>query len=114
LSRTLKEVFALFGSVSARPMFGGHGLYHDGVMFALVADSVLYLKVDERSVDVFQEQGLTPFEYEKGGKTLRMSYYTAPESIFDDPEQAREWAVLAFDAALRAKKPAAKSRARKQ
>ncbi len=104
----MEEVFAQLGAVSARRMFGGYGVYHDGLMFALVADVVLYLKADERSVDEFIEQGMVPFEYEKGGKKMKMSFYTAPESIFDDPEQARKWSVLAFEAALRAKKTSRK------
>lgn len=106
----LKEVFSPFGGIEARAMFGGHGLYHDGLMFALVADDVLYLKADAQSVQRFADLGLAQFEYAKDGRRTRMSYWEAPESIFDDPQQAKEWAGLAFDAALRAnrakKKPA--------
>lgn len=101
----LNEVFAPFGAIRARRMFGGYGIYHDDLMFALVADEVLYLKVDEQSIAAFEERGLGPFEYEKNGRKMKMSYHLAPEEIFDDPEQAREWAVLAFDAALRSRKP---------
>lgn len=100
----LKEIFVLFGDVRARRMFGGYGIYHDDLMFGLVADDVLYLKADERSVAAFTERGLPPFEYEKNGKKMKMSYFTAPEEIFDDTEKAREWAVRAFEAALRGRK----------
>jgi len=34
-----------------------------------------------------------------------MSYYMAPEDIFDDPEEAKIWADLSYAAAIRAKKP---------
>lgn len=101
----LPEVFALFGPVRTKRMFGGYGIYHDDLMFALVADDVLYLKADDKSVTSFTGRDLRPFEYEKGNKTIKMSYYMAPEEIFDDPETAREWAVLAFEAALRGRKP---------
>ena len=104
---SLEEVFALFGTIKARRMFGGYGIYHSGLMFGLVADDVLYLKADAKSVEVFSKQGLQPFMYEKRGKKIKMSYYLAPEEIFDDPEQAKAWAVLAFEAALRARKPEA-------
>ncbi len=110
----LNDVFWQFGPVSVRRMFGGYGVYHDGLMFGLVADDVLYLKVDEESVGRFTELGLDPFEYEKNGARIKMSYYMAPESIFEDPEQAKEWATLAFDAALRARKPAARTKANKK
>ena len=89
-------------------------MYHDGLMFGLVADDVLYLKVDGESMGRFKELDLEPFEYEKNGAKIKMSYYMAPESIFEDPEQAKEWAALAFDAALRARKPAARTKANKK
>jgi DNA transformation protein and related proteins len=44
---SLDEVVAQFGAISAKHMFGGYGIYHDSVMFGLVADDVLYLKADE-------------------------------------------------------------------
>lgn len=105
----LKEVFESFGVVSAKRMFGGFGLFHDGLMFALVADDVLYLKADRTSAPAFDELGLPAFEYDKAGKKMKMSYYLAPEEILDDPELAREWAERAFAAALRAKAPRRKS-----
>ena len=101
---SLDDVFALFGLVSAKRMFGGYGIYHNGLMFGLVADEVLYLKADDISVDEFEQHGSRPFEYEKNGKIVKMSYYLAPDEIYDDPEKAKEWAVVAFEAALRGKK----------
>jgi len=100
----LSEVFALFGPIEARRMFGGYGIFRDGRMFALVADDVLYLKADRQSAPSFSERGLSQFEYQKGGRTIGMSYYMAPEEIFDDPEHARQWAARAHAAALRARK----------
>ena len=100
----LEEVFALFGNVRSKRMFGGYGIYHDDLMFGLVADDVLYLKADKTSSSVFIDSGLPAFEYEKKGKTMKMSYYLAPEEIYDDPEVAREWAIRAFEAALRSRK----------
>lgn len=101
----LHEVFEQFGAINSRRMFGGYGVYHDGLMFGLVADNVLYLKTDSESVRHFDARGLTPFEYSSKGKTATMSYYTAPEEIYEDPEEARVWAQRAYAAALRARKP---------
>lgn len=78
---SLNDVFYQFGPVSVRRMFGGFGVFHDGLMFGLVADDVLYLKVDEKSVGRFLDLGLEPFEYQKNGARIKMSYYMAPESI---------------------------------
>ena len=111
---SLEEVFATFGPIRTRRMFGGYGVYRDDLMFGLVADDVLYLKADRQSADAFSGLGLARFEYEKNGKKVKMSYYAAPEAIFDDPEQARVWAARAFEAALRARRPERGSRGDKR
>ena len=98
----LHEVFYEFGSISTRKMFVGHGVYHQCLMFGLVADDELYLKADNENVQHFMNAGLNEFEYEKQGKKYKMSYYQAPEEIYDDPEIANRWAALAYSAALRA------------
>ena len=104
----LAEVFEPFGEVRARRMFGGYGIYHNDLMFGLVADDVLYLKADKQSAGLFEDRGLTAFEYVKNGKAMKMSYFMAPEEIFDDPDAARTWAQHAWEAALRAKRPRGK------
>ncbi|MEE9595725.1 MAG: TfoX/Sxy family protein [Acidiferrobacterales bacterium] len=99
----LKEVFEQFGSVQARRMFGGYGIYHDGIMFGLVADDTLYLKADDITAEHFVSRSLEQFEYDKGNKVVKMSYYLAPDEIFDDPEEAALWGRRALEAASRAK-----------
>ncbi|TFH87286.1 TfoX family protein [Billgrantia azerbaijanica] len=98
----LRDVFALFGPITARRMFGGHGIYHEGLMFALVADETLYLKADDENVADFEREGLGPFEYHKGGKVIRVAYYQAPEALLEDRELAAAWARRSFAAAQRA------------
>lgn len=90
-------------------MFGGHGVYHDGLMFGLVDDGALYLKADATTVHEFESRGLEPFIYVKDSKPMKMSYFLAPEEIYDDLDSAREWAARAFAAATRAKKVAGKT-----
>ncbi len=104
----LKEVFEEFGPIHPRRMFGGYGLFHKGLMFALVADDALYLKADETLSPFFEERELEPFQYEKHGKTIKMSFYMAPEEIFDDPVEAKGWAARSYEAAARANKPVKK------
>lgn len=98
----LHEVFAEFGPIETRRMFGGHGVYHKQLMFGLVADDVLYLKADNAIADKFTTLGLEPFEYVKNGKAMKMSYFMAPEEIYEDRDQARNWAELSYGAAKRA------------
>ena len=100
----LSEVFEQFGAVQARKMFGGYGLYHNGIMFGLVVDEMLYLKADETAAHFFESRGLEQFEYRRGNKIVKLSYYLAPEEIFDDREEAATWACRSFEAAFRAKK----------
>lgn len=104
----LREVFCEFGPINTRRMFGGFGIYHDNLMFGLVADDVLYLKADDASSHHFSSRRLVPFEFGRNGKIMKMSYFLAPEEIYDDPSVARQWAILAFEAALRNKKKGAK------
>lgn len=89
------------GPVSARHMFGGHGIYLDRMMFALVADDTLYLKVDDETRGKFDSAGLEPFRYTKKGKTYQMSYHAAPEDALEDARLLRDWARMAIDAAMR-------------
>lgn len=97
----LKELFEKWGEVTARRMFGGHGLYHEGLMFAIVMDNRLYLKADDKNRPDFEALGLSPFTYPMKGKTVALSYWSAPEAIFDNPTEAVHWARSAWEAAAR-------------
>ncbi|MBJ6126039.1 TfoX/Sxy family protein [Microvirga splendida] len=103
-AETIRDVFRGFGLLQIRRMFGGQGIYRDGLMFALEAGGELYLKVDEESVGTFQELGSRPFTVEmRNGRATLTSYWLMPESALDDPDEARDFAALALGAARRAK-----------
>ena len=95
------ELLEPFGDVSARRMFGGHGLFRDGVMFALEADDVLYFKVDDKTRPEFDKRELTPFEYARNGNSVTLSYRMAPEEAMNNSKVMCRWAKDAFDAAVR-------------
>jgi len=96
------DLMQSLGPVRARGMFGGHGIYLNGIMFGLVADSVLYLKADKETETEFKERGLEAFAYSKKGKEFRMSYYQAPEEALEDSEEMNSWANRAYGVALKA------------
>ena len=96
------DMMSSIGPVHAKGMFGGHGIYLEGLMFALVADSVLYLKSDEESKNEYKEKGLEAFTYNKKGKEYKMSYYQAPEEALEDFEEMSLWANKAYSVALNA------------
>ena len=100
----LRELMRAGGrAVSARAMFGGHGLYVDGLFVAIVDDDVLYLRADDASRAEFASLGLPPFEYAtKEGKRHAMSYLRAPDEALDSAQAMAPWVRSALGAALRA------------
>lgn len=91
-------------------MFGGHGLFLDGLMFALIAQERLYFKADEQSIPLFEQRGLKPFTYEFKGKVGALRYHEAPAEVYDEPQHMRQWASLAHACALRQRRPVAQAR----
>ena len=101
------ELLEPLGTMRARSMFGGFGIFHIDRMIALVADDRLYLKTDIVTRPTFEAAGAAPFVYGgKRGKPSVMSYHEAPAACLDDAETMLQWARLAVEAAQRA--PAAK------
>jgi len=100
----LEDLFAPVGGVTQRRMFGGLGIFRDGVMIALVDDEILYFKADETTVPRFEAEGSEPFVYQSKGKQVALSYWRAPAFLFEDAGAFRGWARAAHDAALRAKR----------
>ncbi len=100
------------GPVEARRMFGGYGVFLDGLMFALFADEVLYFKTDPDNEARFRAAGSEPFTFRRKGRTVAMSYWRAPEACGTDPDALLEWARTGHEAARRAaaRKPAKKEK----
>lgn len=89
------------GRVVPRPMFGGLGLYHEGLFFGIVAGDVLYLKVDETSQPRYVAAGMRPFKpYAHRPATMR--YYAVPPAVLESPTELARWARAAIDVAARA------------
>jgi DNA transformation protein len=109
---TIQELFAEFGPVSVRRMFGGAGVFVDGRMIGLVSRDVVYLKADAETIPAFEQEGLAPFSYAtKNGEHKLTSYWRMPERLYDDPEELARWAqdahIAAQRAAIRQRKPPA-------
>lgn len=99
----LKELFAPFAAISAKRMFSGHGVYADGLCFALHLRGEIYLKTDAITDARFAEAGAEPFVYNgHRGEVKVMSYRRLLPAAYDDPEELKFWCGLAFDAARRA------------
>ena len=98
----IHDLFQPFGAVSVRRMFGGAGLFADGVMFGLVSGGQIYLKVDATTVPCFEHEQCEPFEYStKNGKRALTSYWRLPDRLYDDADELAQWARQALAAARR-------------
>ena len=99
----IHDLFSAFGRVTVRRMFGGAGVYAEGIMFALIADDVIYLKADEESAPAFEREALPPFTYAtKNGRRGVTSYRRMPDRLYDDPDELVAWTRAAVAAARRA------------
>ena len=98
----LREQLASLGRVTMRRMFGKTGVFRDGLMFGMVTDNMLYLRVDDHNRADFKEAAtFPPLSYEKKGITIDLSFWRAPERLFDEPEELAAWALIALAAAGR-------------
>lgn len=113
----IRELFAEFGEVAFKRMFGGQGLYAGGLMFGLVTDSVIYLKADETTSPAYAAENCAPFGYDtKHGRRVLTSYWRLPDRLYDEPGELAQWARAALSVAQAkkaAKRPAPKGRAKK-
>lgn len=113
----LVDQLARLGSVVVRRMFGGAGLYLDGIMFGLLAEGTCYLKTDDGNRGDYEAQGMGPFVYEARGKQTAMSYHQVPQDVLDSADEFSAWARKSWliARANKAKAPArtpAKARAK--
>lgn len=95
------DQFGELGRVVPRPMFGGVGLYHDGLFFGIVAGDVLYLKVDDRSRGDYVAAGMPPFK-PYAHRSGTMQYYAVPAAVLESPPELARWAHKAIEVAARA------------
>jgi DNA transformation protein len=111
----LEEMFAGLGEVSVRRMFGGQGVYHGGLIVAIVFVGEVLLKSDAVCAPSFEAAGARRWVYSgHSDRTVGMPYWTIPDDAYDDPDQMARWVRLAYEAALRSppktpRKPKAKS-----
>ena len=101
----VNDLLADLDGVSSRAMFGGYGLYKNGIIFGMIVDDTLYFKVGEDNVGDYKAQGSKPFTYQaKNGKKVAMSYYEVPADIVEQPQQIKEWVSKAITASKKSKK----------
>ena len=95
--------------VTTRRMFGGIGLYREGLFFGLVDDDVLYLKVDDSNRTDYSSRGCAAFQPLPDPTVYSMNYFSVPPEVLEDAEELRLWAHKSI--AIAAVAAAAKSQA---
>lgn len=103
------DLLADMRGVSARAMFGGWGIYKEGVMFGLVDEDELFLKVGTSNRAEFEAMGSSPYTYaKKDGKRVTMSFWSVPEEMLESPPELTQLAershIVAVENAPRVRK----------
>lgn len=101
----IEDIFSGLGAIIIKNMFGGKGIYHQGLIIALEVDGEILLKADAHSAPDFALAGALQWAYEnkKTGKPAKMPYWSIPHKALDDPDTMTLWARKAFEASLRSK-----------
>ncbi|HEX4105075.1 MAG TPA: TfoX/Sxy family protein [Rhizomicrobium sp.] len=109
------DLFASFGKIMLRRMFGGEGIYSGQAMLGLVFDERIFLKTSDETRPAFIAEGASPFTYtlKSDGVHTSQKYYALPDRLYDDPDELAEWVRAALASARKTpagkKKPEAKA-----
>ena len=98
------------GDVTSRRMFGGAGLYRDGLIFGLVSGDAVYFKTDEANLADYEAAGAERFD-PMPERPAKFSYFSVPVEILEQPDELAAWARKALAASGRA--PAKRARSRR-
>jgi DNA transformation protein and related proteins len=109
-AEALKEIFKPFGEVAVKRMFGGAGVYAEGLCFAIEHGGAVFLKVDSLSQQTFADAGSSPFIYVARGEPMPTSFWRLPATADEDANELTRWASLGLEAARRAAEGKAKAR----
>ena len=103
------DQLSCLGPIAHKRMFGGVGIYFDGLFFALIDDDILYFKVDDTTRTRYEAARQKPFQ--PGGESPSPGYYSLPINVLEDLDELKAWAKASIDVARRkasSKKPPAR------
>lgn len=95
-SALVADMVAVVDGAEIRRMFGGHGVFRDGLMFALHARDELYLKVDDTFAARLADLGSSPFHYASATREVTLPYWRLPEAALDDEDLRRDLLLQAL------------------
>jgi len=98
----LREQLAPLGHVTLRRMFRSTGVFCNGLMFGLIHDEALYVRIDNQtSTELSQAASSPPFRYSRNGRVVDLPYHRVPDDLLDQPDELLIWAKAAVAAAQR-------------
>jgi DNA transformation protein and related proteins len=102
------------GAVRSNRMFGGVGLYGDGLFFGLIDDDTVFFKTDGRNLGDYVSRDMPRFMPDPARPAATLGYYQVPADVIEDPETLVTWARKSVAVALASQAAkAARNRARK-
>lgn len=105
------DLFAQFGRIERRRMFGGEGIYANGQIIGIIIGDQIYFKTDDVTRQDFLQEGCKPFSYRAQGKKRESnSYYAMPDRLYDDPDELAVWAHKARAVTREKLKPKVKAK----
>ena len=91
VAENLLDQLAPITGITAKKMFGGHGLFHDDKMFGMVdSKGQCLLKATDETKQDFLDSG--------SEKHSRMPYYMIPDEILAEEHKLLVWARIAIEA----------------
>ncbi|MEQ9115735.1 MAG: TfoX/Sxy family protein [Rickettsiales bacterium] len=100
----IEELLSPYGDIKIKAMFGGYGIYMNGVIVGMIADDELYFKVDKSNQQQYEDLDSEPFGYDKDGKIVKMSYWKIPLDILEDEEQLPKWLDQSYQISVKTKR----------
>ena len=91
------EKLAPIGDITSRAMFGGYGIFHRGLMFALISEDVLYFKVNDSNREMYQKAQSRLFPH-------GISYWEVPPDVLEENDRLHQWANISIEIAHKAAK----------
>lgn len=98
------DLLSPHGNIRARAMFGGYGIYKDGIIAGIIIQDELYFKADKESATDYEAAGSRPFSYLSNGKMVKMSYWLVPLDIMEDEKLIGEWLERSWRISFEAKR----------
>ena len=93
----VRDVLGQMDGITVKRLFGGYGVYHRGAIFGIItASDEFYFKArSERAAREYERCGCKQFSYERNGKTIKLPYWSVPEEVLEERDEAMRWALRA-------------------